>query len=277
MLYITVRSSSATTVPKVLQVVEQAKRLRHKSGEDEELHQYVLYDTDTSPPVGANGKKAPKVINLNDDGNKVKGKYNPPSSLSVHLSKIPMPELAPKPKIDVSSQSKSKKKEQPEEEKPQAAKSKSFGRSSSLTRKTSKRHLRSPSDWTSNTLKKSSPPPPNNSTRPVSQNGLRTPAHQPHPRQPSPSPSQLNNPFIYTAPPPRGRSPPRPTQPTLHPHANSHPYPNAFYVPGAHASAPGMPPRPVSAQNGAPSAQSPEPHTSMTSVVTGLLDRFNIR
>ena len=33
MLFVTVRSASPAEVPKVLQVVEQTKRLRHKAGE----------------------------------------------------------------------------------------------------------------------------------------------------------------------------------------------------------------------------------------------------
>ncbi|KAF6761433.1 hypothetical protein DFP72DRAFT_803647, partial [Ephemerocybe angulata] len=86
MLFISVKSTSAEFVPKVLQVVEEAKRIRHKAGLDDEadLHQYVLYDTEK--------KKGPKRINLNDDADQ-KAKYTPPSSLTVHLSKIDMPEL----------------------------------------------------------------------------------------------------------------------------------------------------------------------------------------
>jgi hypothetical protein len=60
--------------------------------EDQELYQYVLYDT------AVTGQKGPRRINLDDD--KGKGKtYTPPNSLSVHLSKIPMPELQPKPSV----------------------------------------------------------------------------------------------------------------------------------------------------------------------------------
>ena len=54
--------------------------------EDEDLHQYVLYDTQES-------KKGPRRINLDDDP---KDKYAPPKNLTVHLSKISMPELQPK-------------------------------------------------------------------------------------------------------------------------------------------------------------------------------------
>jgi hypothetical protein len=111
MLFITVRSASSTDVPKVLQVVEHVKRLRHKRGEltmsippvpshipdsisaevnsgelSEELHQYVIYDN--KPSVGL------QRIKLDDPPSKV---YTPPSSLNVHLSKIPMPELRPHP------------------------------------------------------------------------------------------------------------------------------------------------------------------------------------
>ena len=110
MLFITIRSSEASQVPKVLQVVEEIKRIRHKAGEvhrflchpcyantylsgiydEDELHQYVVYDT-----VKAKG---PRRINL-DDEDPAKAKYTPPNSLSVHLSKIPMPELQPKASV----------------------------------------------------------------------------------------------------------------------------------------------------------------------------------
>ncbi|KAF8740761.1 hypothetical protein AX14_007398 [Amanita brunnescens Koide BX004] len=91
MLFITVTSASAEQVPKVLQVVEEAKRLRHKHGQDDhELHQYVRYDTEQ--------QKGPRRINLDDD--KHKDKYKPPNSLVIHLSKIPMPELQPKTQVD---------------------------------------------------------------------------------------------------------------------------------------------------------------------------------
>ncbi|EGO20541.1 hypothetical protein SERLADRAFT_476822, partial [Serpula lacrymans var. lacrymans S7.9] len=97
MLFITVRSFSAAQVPKVLQVVEETKRIRHKAGlsDESDLHQYVVYDTTPTP-----GKKGPRIINLDDDKNKNKGKeaekYTPPNSLVVHLSKIDMPELQPR-------------------------------------------------------------------------------------------------------------------------------------------------------------------------------------
>ncbi|KAI0628208.1 hypothetical protein C8Q77DRAFT_1068400 [Trametes polyzona] len=96
MLFVTVRSATAAQVPKVLRVVEETKRLRHKSGiaDDEDLYQYVIYDTHQD----SSKRKGPKRINLDDPDPKSKGKekYAPPTSLTVHLSKIDMPELQPK-------------------------------------------------------------------------------------------------------------------------------------------------------------------------------------
>lgn len=54
--------------------------------EEEGLHQYVLYDQKEA-------RKGPRIINLDDDR---KNKYAPPKNLTVHLSKIAMPELQPK-------------------------------------------------------------------------------------------------------------------------------------------------------------------------------------
>jgi hypothetical protein len=87
------------------------KRLRHKRGDSlllyyclvrcrssqsadvnagvlsEDLHQYVVYD---SQPAGL------QRIKLDDPP---RNAYTPPSSLAVHLSKIPMPELNPRPTV----------------------------------------------------------------------------------------------------------------------------------------------------------------------------------
>lgn len=57
--------------------------------EDEALHQYVVYDTAKT--------KGPRRINLDDPSPSSAKTYAPPSSLSVHLSKIDMPELQPRP------------------------------------------------------------------------------------------------------------------------------------------------------------------------------------
>lgn len=111
MLFITVRSASPADVPRVLQVVDQVKRLRHKRGTfstitpartsplthttrftevnagalREELNQYVVYEAQP---------RAPQRIKLDDPPANT---YTPPTSLTVHLSKIPMPELSPRP------------------------------------------------------------------------------------------------------------------------------------------------------------------------------------
>lgn len=90
MLFISIRSAGAPQVPKVLQVVEETKRIRHKAG-DKDLYQYVLYDAVQIP------RKGPKTINLDDRKDKAKGKdYTPPSNIVVHLGKIDMPELRPR-------------------------------------------------------------------------------------------------------------------------------------------------------------------------------------
>ena len=120
MLFVTIHSSSAADVPKVLQVVEETKRIRHKRGShhikhvphkastfyayhlglacDTALHQYVIYDrplASSLPP-----RAGPQRIVLDDPQAKSKDapkrEYSPPGSLTIHLSKIPMPELQPR-------------------------------------------------------------------------------------------------------------------------------------------------------------------------------------
>lgn len=60
---------------------------------DPDLHQYVLYDA----KEGVTPQKGPRIINLDDNDGKGKNKeYTPPKSLTVHLSKIDMPELRPR-------------------------------------------------------------------------------------------------------------------------------------------------------------------------------------
>jgi hypothetical protein len=90
MLFVMIKSHTSLEVQKVVQIAEETKRLRHKTGLDDDLFQYVTYD--------AEAKKGPKRINLDND-NKAKKpapvEYVPPKSLCIHLSKIPMPELQP--------------------------------------------------------------------------------------------------------------------------------------------------------------------------------------
>lgn len=79
-------------VGKVLKVVEQTKRIRHKAGVVEELHQYVAFE---QVP-----RTAGKVINLDDKkGKKGEEVFDTPESITIHLSKIPLPELAPRPAV----------------------------------------------------------------------------------------------------------------------------------------------------------------------------------
>ncbi|TFY61486.1 hypothetical protein EVG20_g7041 [Dentipellis fragilis] len=179
MLFITVRSAAAVQVPKVLQVVEQTKRIRHKRGLPSELHQYVLYDTQQQTP------SPPRRIKLDDPPPgaasvpAVAG-YSPPQSLVVHLSKISIPELQPRTKADVdrggsimdrtrmrAHSPPGKDKEQEKEREKEKRKDKGKGKAS---------------------------PPSNKTHRPT----------QSHSH--SPSPAQLNNPSLYVAPPPPGSS-----------------------------------------------------------------------
>uniref|UniRef100_A0A0W0F569 Inhibitor of growth protein N-terminal histone-binding domain-containing protein n=1 Tax=Moniliophthora roreri TaxID=221103 RepID=A0A0W0F569_MONRR len=144
-------------------------------GLEDQLHQYVT--TDTKP-------KGPKRINL-DDKKANKPTYEPPESICIHLSKIPMPELQPKLKTpypehlvnDTSSKEKSSRKKDSKREK---GSSPSGSPTTKLNKRSQSRH-------------KSSSSPPRE---------VHVHSHQVHPHQPSPSPSQLNNPGIYTAPPP---------------------------------------------------------------------------
>lgn len=101
MLFITLRSGGPSEVPKVMQVVDAAKRQRHKLGlgDAQELFQYVVHDTapPSSPKFAGTG---PRIIKLDDpfpdlSKGKQKDGYTPVEHLTVHLSKIPMPELQP--------------------------------------------------------------------------------------------------------------------------------------------------------------------------------------
>ncbi|KAI0060235.1 hypothetical protein BV25DRAFT_1871265 [Artomyces pyxidatus] len=93
MLFITIRSASPAEVPKVLKVVEEVKRIRHKNGLSNatDLHQYVIYDNHASSSA-----PGPRIIKLDDPPARGNRDYRPPSSLTVHLSKIDMPELRPR-------------------------------------------------------------------------------------------------------------------------------------------------------------------------------------
>lgn len=235
MLFISIRSASQVQVPKVLKVVEETKRLRHKAGieEEEELHQYVIYETDKPQ------RKPPRRINLdNPESRKGKmresdiGKYSPPTSLTVHLSKIDMPELQPKANAAAPRRSSGSNtpigrapslqyslppppppvplpipfKELSEKERKRIEKeSRRMEKERERMEKESRRKdkARRDSYFPQPSL---GPPPSTNrlskpSPSPSPQPPYHTPAHMTHPYQPSPSPSQLGNPAIYSAPP----------------------------------------------------------------------------
>ncbi|KAJ3493334.1 hypothetical protein NLJ89_g11041 [Agrocybe chaxingu] len=183
-LFISVKSAEAEQVPKVLQVVEETKRIRYKAGlsEEEQLHQYVLYDQQEQ-------KKGPRIINLDDQP---KNKYEPPKNLTVHLSKISMPELQPKAHGNDKSTKESKRKE---EKKAATSKPPRPAPAPPAPSAPSPQNAHSSS---------SNSRPPNKLQRPGRDTSPkhRVHAHQMHPNQPSPSPSQINNPSIYVAPPP---------------------------------------------------------------------------
>ncbi|KDQ13076.1 hypothetical protein BOTBODRAFT_133991 [Botryobasidium botryosum FD-172 SS1] len=92
MLWIVLRSHSPANVSKVVAVAEETKRAHYRSGE--ELHQYVSYQEYVEPQ-----RKGPRVIKLdepNTAGPSSSKAYQPPPNLTIHLSKISMPELQPK-------------------------------------------------------------------------------------------------------------------------------------------------------------------------------------
>lgn len=241
MLFITVQSSSAATVPKVLQIVQEVKRLRHITGDDSELHQYVFYDTDLLS--GSDGKKRTRIIRLDDDS-KSKKTYKPPQNLLVYLSKIAMPELETQSKPDSNKFSASTKTNTtPEKEKLRRPRSKSpETQSSSSVAKVVNRKFKSSSHLRSDDTKS---------------NKKSNHYH------PTPSPSQLNNPIIYTTSPPP--PPPRDSN-FLQPHSTSHPYPNSFYGPGPYPRTSNQQLRPISSYG--------DQRPTSPSIVSGLLDKL---
>ncbi|KAH7885823.1 hypothetical protein F5I97DRAFT_1158855 [Phlebopus sp. FC_14] len=214
MLFISIRSADASQVPKVIQVVEETKRIRHKAGEPD-LHQYVLYDTEKPKPKPA-GQKGPRIINLDDEGAGAKSKgngkgYSPPSSLVVHLSKIDMPELRPRgasigrsnneagPGLREESKKERKERERAEKGRREQDKGKEKGKDKGKDRDSHAKVVPRASAGPATTASRQGS---SKLQRARSTDYLHTYAHQVHPHQPSPSPSQLNNPGIYVTPPP---------------------------------------------------------------------------
>ncbi|KAF8647714.1 hypothetical protein AX16_006550 [Volvariella volvacea WC 439] len=141
---VSIHSAAAEQVPKVILVVEEIKRRRHKAGleEEEELYQYVLYDT-------VKAQKGPRRINL-DDVDPARDRYAPPNSLTIHLSKFDMPELQPKASAGDRTAREPRRKEDPRAGKPPPKPpAPSFSASSSA-----------------NIPRRSSPSPPSNSRPP---------------------------------------------------------------------------------------------------------------
>ncbi|KAL5531483.1 hypothetical protein ACEPAG_4360 [Sanghuangporus baumii] len=296
MLFVVLRSASSDTVSKVLEVAHQTKRIRHKAGLDDEgeLYQYVQYDVHDS---SLSGKKGPRIIHLDDDAD-VKNKYKPPESLTVHLSKIPLPELQPKAKVlgkgkerdtDVSSEEDRKKsksskakgkdkenaKEKQESDKERRRREKEREKELQKREKEMKKEKGKDKGKTRvHSLDRDDRAASSRLAKPSN----HVPAHRIHPNQPSPSPSQLNNPAIYAAPIPRP-----PPMPTLMPPPASNPYPP---YPGHQRimSSPGTPPmmypqRPVSAYGpylGPPQPPPQQQQRALTpgAMVNGLLDKL---
>ncbi|KAH8105550.1 hypothetical protein DFH11DRAFT_1644548 [Phellopilus nigrolimitatus] len=273
MLFVVLLSSSPATVSKVLQIAHQTKRIRHKAGSNGELFQYVQYDA-----VQPEAKKGPRIIKLDGDAGEL-NKYEPPESLTVHLSKIPMPELQPKAKGNEKTKGKeitdkerkrrekaaeSERKEREKKEKKNKERGKGRAQSLDRTERRSEGNL---------LPKKSSP------------NISHISSHRLHPDQPSPS--QLNNPIIYAAPKPRS---PRPSLSPA-PITNHYPAHTSSHRRAGSSSAP-LPPhtnpyshlgpypaqRPVSAYGGFPGLLPPQTAdhrpTSSNSLVNGLIDKL---
>ncbi|KAK7683402.1 hypothetical protein QCA50_013665 [Cerrena zonata] len=231
MLFVTLRSASAAQVPKVLQVVEQTKRLRHKSGlaESEDLFQYVVYDA----PSGKS--KGPKRINLDDPTPTGSKGYKPPSSLMIHLSKIDMPELRPRAESGLTSKPSKYGRDKPPI--PVAnAKPKKDDKKDKKDKKDDKKHKKD-SD---------KPPAPNKHTRPTGSSPgsshIRPQSSAFGTNDPFPPSIRYDDSFPYSSPSfPGGSGPsfPVPPPPSPGPFASppTHPYhsggaASSFYGPG---------------------------------------------
>ncbi|KAH9016932.1 hypothetical protein EDB84DRAFT_1629956, partial [Lactarius hengduanensis] len=84
-LFITIRFASPADVSRVYRSSSSSPLEVTPGALCEELHQYVIYDAEP---------RAPRRIKLD---NPPANTYTPPTSLTMHLSKIPMPELCPPP------------------------------------------------------------------------------------------------------------------------------------------------------------------------------------
>ncbi|KAG6886198.1 hypothetical protein C0993_010760 [Termitomyces sp. T159_Od127] len=244
MLFVTIRSAAAEQVPKVLQVVQETKRIRHKAGKQQSvvplLHQYVVYDEAK--------KKGPRRINLDDVKPTTTATYTPPTSLTVHLSKIDMPELQPKAAIDERPSSLATR----DLFKDTSSQESSPGRGSKA--KTSKKDEKKASRPTT---------PPANSSKLIKHGRSSSPAARGYtqysqPRQPSPSPplANISSPYAGQL---AEQAPSRPTYDFNGPDPNSSvPFPIPS-VPSHGALNTGWEPHPPQSHYG-PGAYAPPPH-----------------
>lgn len=116
-MFIIIRSNSSDVVQRVVQIAQETKRIRHRADDDdEELFQYLTYDEEKP---GIIPKKSKRIIKLDDKPEAASKKeyafsriseyeliwnytlfyspaYKPLTTLTIHLSKIPIPELMPK-------------------------------------------------------------------------------------------------------------------------------------------------------------------------------------
>ncbi|KAF8606033.1 hypothetical protein BDV93DRAFT_543190 [Ceratobasidium sp. AG-I] len=92
MMFIMIRALDSAQVQRVVQVAEETKRTRRRARYEEELHQYLRYEDE--PEKAPKGPKVIKLDVLPQKDTPIKG-YSPPKTLTIHLSKIPMPELMP--------------------------------------------------------------------------------------------------------------------------------------------------------------------------------------
>ncbi|KAG1854833.1 hypothetical protein DFJ58DRAFT_660192 [Suillus subalutaceus] len=260
MLFISIRSSDGLQAPKVLQVVEETKRIRHKAGDhlgDQDLYQYVLYDTVQIP------RKGPKTINLDDNKDKAKGKdYTPPSNIVVHLSKIDMPELRPRSTVPI----------HPGEGRSGASKERTKDGKSKDTRKDKEKKVKESSDKERNERKKretehataeraklrskSSAPAlasPHFSSHPAS-TSQRPHVHPHQTHLHKSSPSQLGRPANHSAPPLPPRMPMHRVAPPPNRYSTYGTYPVSYHV--RYSSSPQRLEPPVS-----PPSPSPSPAT----------------
>ncbi|KAF4593156.1 hypothetical protein EYR38_008868 [Pleurotus pulmonarius] len=291
-LFITIRSAGAEQVPKVVQVVEQTKRVRHKAGVEEEIHQYVLYDTIASP------QKGPRRIKLDGDDDKTKSKYTPPNSLTIHISKIPMPELQPKAAVPEKSAKDLKKEEKERKDKEKKDLKEKERKDKDKEKKKEKKDHRegpkanTPPSTPGPSTEASPPPRPNKLTRPgqphSSSSRVETPsaASLSHPSKPSrysmqPPPRPSSSP----APPPNVNGsyaqsfygayapPPRPPQ-----SGYTQNYPNTSHIPSPANKWSGHPPPPPPNQYNQPGGQSVQNGAiTPSNVVSGLLGLLNRR